>query len=367
MAAIRDLYEILGIPRDAQPTEIKAAYRKLARTLHPDVNADPADQERFKEITGAYEILSDPAKRRRYDEFGSAGPQGAPFTDIQDLFDVFFGGGFGVRTRGPRSRIRRGEDLRARVRLSFRESVFGVQQEMEIDRLATWPRGAGAGAAPGPAPITCRSCGGTGEVQSVRRSIFGTVMTATPCLTCGGTGEEIPDRCENCVGEGRVRAPGTVAFDVPAGVLDGMDLRVAGQGNAGLAGGPPGDLIVGVEVEPSDAFERRGQDLYGVLDVSITQATLGGEIEIETLDGPERLGIEAGTESGTVLRVKGKGVPHLQRRGRGDLFVTLHIVTPRDLSKEERSLLRRLAELRDESSGENGAAPRGLRRPEFRS
>jgi molecular chaperone DnaJ len=201
----------------------------------------------------------------------------------------------------------------------------------------------------------------------VRRSIFGTVMTATPCLTCGGTGEEIPDRCENCVGEGRVRAPGTVAFDVPAGVLDGMDLRVAGQGNAGLAGGPPGDLIVGVEVEPSDAFERRGQDLYGVLDVSITQATLGGEIEIETLDGPERLGIEAGTESGTVLRVKGKGVPHLQRRGRGDLFVTLHIVTPRDLSKEERSLLRRLAELRDESSGENGAAPRGLRRPEFRS
>jgi molecular chaperone DnaJ len=164
-----------------------------------------------------------------------------------------------------------------------------------------------------------------------------------------------------------VRAPGTVAFDVPAGVLEGMDLRVAGQGNAGLAGGPPGDLIVGVEVETSDAFERQGQDLYGVLDVTITQATLGGEIEIETLDGPERLGIEAGTESGTVLRVKGKGVPHLQRRGRGDLFVTLHIVTPRDLSTEERSLLQRLAELRDEPPGGNGAARRGLRRPEFRS
>jgi molecular chaperone DnaJ len=366
MAAVRDLYEILGIPRDAAPSEIKAAYRKLARTLHPDVNADPADQERFKEITGAYEILSDPAKRRRYDEFGSTGPQGAPVTDIQDLFDMFFGGAFGVRSRGPRSRIRRGEDLRTRARLSFRESIFGVQREMEIERLATCPRCAGVGAEPGTSPITCRSCGGAGEVQSVRRSIFGTVMTATPCPRCGGTGEEIPDRCEHCLGEGRVRAPGTVAFDVPAGVVEGMDLRVAGQGNAGLAGGPPGDLIVGVEVEPSEEFERRGQDLYGVLDVTITQATLGGDVEIETLDGPERLGIDAGTESGTILRVRGKGVPHLQRRGRGDLFVTLHIVTPRDLSKEERSLLQRLAELRGEPATGNGAAPRGLRRPEYR-
>jgi molecular chaperone DnaJ len=365
MAAVRDLYEILGVRRDAAPAEIKAAYRKLARTLHPDVNGDAADQERFKEITGAYEILSDPAKRRRYDEFGSAGP-GAPFTDIQDLFDMFFGGGFGVRSRGPRSRVRRGEDLRVRVRLSLRESVFGVQEEVEVERLGSCARCSGSGAEPGTSPIACRSCGGTGEVQSVRRSIFGTVMTAAPCVTCGGTGEEIPDRCEDCVGEGRVRARGTVTFDVPAGVLDGMDLRVPGQGNAGIAGGPPGDLIVGVEVEPSEAFERQGQDLHGVLDVSITQATLGGEIEIETLDGPERLRVEPGTESGTVLRLKGKGVPHLQRRGRGDLFVTVHIVTPRDLSEEERSLLERLARLRDEPAGGNGTAPRELRRPEFR-
>jgi molecular chaperone DnaJ len=367
MAAVRDLYEILGIRRDAQPAEIKAAYRKLARTLHPDVNGDPADQERFKEITGAYEILSDPAKRRRYDEFGSTGPQGAPFTDIQDLFDMFFGGGFGVRSRGPRSRIRRGEDLRTRVRLSFRESVFGVQREMDIERLAACARCSGSGAEPGTSPVACRTCGGAGEVQSVRRSIFGTVMTGTPCVTCGGTGEEILDRCEECMGEGRVRAAGSVAFDVPAGVLEGMDLRVAGQGNAGFAGGPPGDLIVGVQVEASDAFERQGQDLYGVLDVSITQATLGEDIDIETLEGPEPLRIDPGTESGTVVRLKGKGVPHLQRRGRGDLFVTVHVVTPRDLSEEERSLLERLAELRDEPVGGNGAAPRGLRRPEFRS
>lgn len=367
MAAVRDLYEILGIRRDAPPAEIKAAYRKLARTLHPDVNADLSDQERFKEITGAYEILSDPAKRRRYDEFGSAGPQGAPFTDIQDLFDMFFGGGFGGRSRGPRSRIRRGEDLRTRVRLSFRGSVFGAQQEIEVERLASCARCNGSGSEPGTSPIACRSCGGVGEVQSVRRSIFGTVMTAAPCVACGGTGEEIPDPCEDCMGEGRVRGRGSVAFEVPAGVVDGMDLRVAGEGNAGVAGGPPGDLIVGVEVEPSDAFERQGHDLYGVLDVSITQATLGGEIEIETLEEPERLRIDAGTESGTVLRLRGKGVPHLQRRGRGDLFVTVHVVTPRDLSKEERSLLERLAQLRDQPPSGNGTAPRALRRPEFRS
>jgi molecular chaperone DnaJ len=191
-------------------------------------------------------------------------------------------------------------------------------------------------------------------------------MTATPCVACGGTGEEIPDRCEECDGDGRVRTTATVTFDVPAGVLEGMDLRVGGEGNAGVSGGPAGDLIVGIEVEPSDAFIRQGEDLHGVLDVSITQATLGGEVDVETLDGPERLRIEAGTESGTILRLKGKGVPHLQRRGRGDLFVTLHIVTPRDLSKEERTLLKRFAEIRDAGAGGNGAAPRALRRPEYR-
>jgi molecular chaperone DnaJ len=191
-------------------------------------------------------------------------------------------------------------------------------------------------------------------------------MTATPCVACGGTGQEIADRCDGCGGEGRVRTRSTVTFEVPAGVLEGMDLRVGGQGNVGVAGGPTGDLIVGIEVESSEAFVRQGQDLHGVLDVSITQATLGGDLEITTLDGTERLRIEAGTGSGTVLRLKGKGVPHLQRRGRGDLFVTLHIVTPADLSKEERSLLERLAELRGERASGNGGLARRLRRPEFR-
>jgi molecular chaperone DnaJ len=363
MATVRDLYEILGVPRHASPEQIKASYRRLARELHPDLNGNPADQERFKEIAGAYEILSDPAKRQRYDAFGAAGPQGAPFADIQDLFEMFFGGGYGTRTRGPRSRTRRGEDMRASVLLSFMGSVFGEQREVEIERLDTCGRCGGNGAEPGTSPIACRSCGGTGEIQSVRRSIFGTVMTASPCGSCGGSGEEIVDRCETCMGQGRVRRPDRVMIDIPVGVSEGMDLRVPGQGHAGTAGGPAGDLIVGVSVEPSLEFERRGQDLHGVLDVSITQASLGAQIEVETLDGPERVTIEPGTESGTVLRLRGKGVPNLQRRGRGDLFVTLHIVTPARLSREERTLLEQLAELRNEPA--DGTARGELRRPEF--
>jgi molecular chaperone DnaJ len=364
MAAVRDLYEILGVRRDASPGEIRAAYRRLARELHPDVNGDPADQERFKEIAGAYEILSDPEKRQRYDAFGTSGPQAGPFADIEDLFDMFFGsGGFGVRTgRVQRSRTRRGEDLRTPLSLSFREAAFGVTRTIDVDQLERCERCGGGGAEPGSSPIGCRRCGGTGEVQSVRRSIFGTVMTASPCPTCGGSGEEIPDPCEACYGDGRVRRPAAVTVDVPAGVDDDMDLRVSGQGNAGVAGGPPGDLIVRVAVEPSFAVERRGQDLHGVLDVSITQAALGGDVLVETLDGIERIQIEPGTESGTVLRLKGKGIPNLQRRGRGDLYVTVHIVAPTDLSAEERGLLERLSELR----GELGEAVHAeLRRPEF--
>jgi molecular chaperone DnaJ len=288
---------------------------------------------------------------------------GMPFTDIQDLFDMFFGGGFAGRsTRVTRSRVRRGEDLRVAMSLAFPEAVFGITRQVEIDRLSTCGRCGGVGAEPGTTPITCRTCHGTGEVQSVRRSIFGTVMTASPCRTCGGTGEEIPDRCEACYGHGRVQAPSTVTIEVPAGVDDGMDLRVGGQGHAGVAGGPPGDLFVALSVEPSLAFERRGQDLHAVLDVSITQAALGADITIETLDGPETIRVDPGTESGRILRVKGRGVPNLHRRGRGDLFVTAHIVAPRDPSDEERRLLERLAQIRGEA---DGPARGELRRPEF--
>lgn len=366
MARARDLYEVLGVNRGASQDEIKKAYRKLARELHPDVNADPEAEGRFKEIAGAYEILSDPEKRERYDAFGTTGgPAGQPFTDIQDIFEMFFGegmGGFGTRRRGPRTTVRRGEDVDARVRLSFQEAVFGVRRTVELEKLETCERCMGSGAEPGTAPIACRTCGGAGEVQSVRRSVFGTLMTSTTCRTCEGTGREIPDKCEACFGRGRVRRPASVTVDIPAGVADGMELRVTGAGNSGVEGGPAGDLFVRLEVEMSEAFERRGQDLFAVLDVSITQATLGADMKVELLDGEETISVEPGTESGTLVKLKGLGVPNVNRRGRGDLYVTLHVVTPRDLSREEKKLLERLAEIRGEKEG---SAHGQLRRPEY--
>ncbi|HTG48054.1 MAG TPA: molecular chaperone DnaJ [Actinomycetota bacterium] len=365
MAATRDLYALLGVARDATDAEIRTAYRRLARELHPDVNGDPAAETRFKEIAGAYEILSDPDKRAQYDAYGDGG--GQPFADIGDIFEMFFGqggfGGFGSRRRGPRTRTRRGEDVGVHLRLSFAEAAFGVRQDVELERLAVCERCMGNGAQPGSAPIACRTCGGTGEVQSVRRSVFGTLMTTSPCGTCQGTGQEIPDPCEDCHGEGRIRRQATVAVEIPAGVADGMELRVAGSGHAGIAGGPAGDLFVRLAVEPSQAFERHGQDVATVLDISVTQAALGAEVRVQALDAEETVKVPAGTESGTVVKLKGKGIPHLNRRGRGDLYVTLHVVTPRELSREERGLLERLAELRGEAG--RGPQPGELRRPEF--
>src|SRR5438445_10489029 len=270
MAPARDLYEILGIERDASDEDIRKAYRRLARELHPDVNAEPRSEERFKEVAGAYEILSDPEKRARYDAFGAGDPGGQPFADISDIFEMFFGqggfGGIGSRRRGPRPRTRRGEDVGVRIGLSFQEAAFRVRREVELERLTVCDRCLGNGAEPGTAPIACRTCGGSGELQQVRRSIFGTVMTASPCHTCRGSGQEIPDKCEACFGEGRRRGPATIAVDIPAGVSDGMEMRVAGAGHAGRADGPAGDLYVGIHVEPSVAFERRGQDLFTVLE-----------------------------------------------------------------------------------------------------
>jgi molecular chaperone DnaJ len=367
MATTRDLYEVLGVPHDASDEDIRKAYRRLARELHPDVNADPAAEERFKEIAGAYEILADPDKRARYDTFGTPGGPPGGFTDIQDIFDMFFGaggfgGGFGTRRRGPRSRARGGEDAGVRVLLSFSDAAFGARRDIELDRMVQCDRCLGNGAEPGTAPIACRTCGGTGEVQSVRRSVFGTLMTTTPCRTCEGSGQEIPDPCRTCSGSGRIRQSATVTVDIPAGVSDGIELRVTGNGHAGVAGGAAGDLFVRLDVEPSPRFERRGQDLYTVLDIPLTRAALGGSIEIETLDDRETLKIDAGTESGTVVRLKGKGIPNLNRRGRGDLFVTLHIVTPNDLSREQKDLLEQLADIR----GESGKDIQGeLRKPDF--
>jgi molecular chaperone DnaJ len=367
VAQVRDLYEILGVGRDASQDDIKRAYRRLARELHPDVSGDAQAEERFKEVTAAYEILSDPEKRARYDTFGSAGgPAGMP-ADIADIFDMFFGpggfggiGGFGRRTRP--SRARRGDDVFVDLPLTFEEAAFGVGRDLEVESLARCAVCAGTGAEPGTQPSRCHTCGGVGEVQEVRRSIFGTMMTSRTCPTCEGTGEEITEPCHGCGGDGRVRDRRVVRVEVPPGVSDGMELRVTGAGNAGRAGGADGDLYVGLRVMPSPTFERRGQDLFAVLELPMAQAALGADVEIPTLDGPETIRIDPGAASGDTIRVKGKGVPNLGRRGRGDLFLTLHVETPTGLGRDQRDLLERFAGLRGESPPRRGAVQGRLRR-----
>jgi molecular chaperone DnaJ len=368
VAAVRDLYEILGVARDASAEEIKKAYRRLAREHHPDVNADPAAEERFKEVAGAYEILSDPQKRARYDAYGRGGGVEFPFTDISDLFEAFFGTGtFGRTRRGGRpTRTAHGEDVFAEITLSFRDAAFGVHREVEVGRMQVCGRCEGRGAEPGTEPQRCRTCGGSGQVQEVRRSIFGTVMTAHPCGTCEGTGEEIVSRCAACEGRGRVAERGVVGVDIPAGVSDAMELRVGGEGHAGRAGGPPGDLYLSVRVEPDPVFERHGQDVFAILEVPMVQAALGAEIEVDTLDGVESVRLDPGTQSGTTLRVRGQGVPNLGRRGRGDLFLTVQVATPRDLSRRERELLEELARVREEPAGKKATVRGSLRKPERR-
>ncbi|HEU4356690.1 MAG TPA: molecular chaperone DnaJ [Actinomycetota bacterium] len=366
MAQIRDLYEILGVPRDASQEDIKRAYRRLAREYHPDVSQSQDAEDRFKEIAAAYEILSDPQKRQQYDRYGQAGGQvDFPFGDVADIFEAFFGGGgFGRRTAtAPRSRMQRGEDAFASISLTFEEAAFGAHRDVEVDRLQTCDRCAGSGAEPGTTPTRCRTCGGAGQVQDVRRSIFGTVMTAHPCAVCGGTGEEVLTRCERCRGSGRVAATQTVPVDLPAGVADGLELRVTGAGHAGAAGGPAGDLYLTLSVDDHTVFERRGQDLFATLEVPMVQAALGAELEIDTLDGAERIALEPGTESGTTLRLRGKGMPNLGRRGRGDLYVTVHVSTPSGGTREVRKLLEQLAELEGRPAGKRAHDRGTLRRP----
>ena len=271
-----------------------------------------------------------------------------PFTDISDLFEAFFGG-MGVG-QGPRrrSRVERGEDLFVRLDLDFREAVTGTRRDLDIERLGACEACGGVGAREGTAPSRCRTCGGAGAVQDVRRGIFGSIMTTMACSRCEGTGEEIVERCGTCAGRGRVAAAGRIPVEIPAGVADGLEIRLTGHGHAGRAGGAPGDLYLAIAVASDPVFERRGQDLFATLDVPLALAALGGDADVETLDGPRPVTIPEGAQGGEVLRLRGLGVPNLGRRGRGDLFVTLHVVTPRGLDREQRDLLRRLAEVRDD-------------------
>ncbi|MGO8873961.1 MAG: molecular chaperone DnaJ [Acidimicrobiales bacterium] len=359
-----DLYEVLGVGRDASDEELKRAYRAKAREYHPDANQDDADTaERFKEISLAYEVLKDPERRARYDRFGAegvfgpgagGGAPGDPFAGgLGDLFDAFFGGmgGAAAGGRSRRSGPTPGPDAEMVLRLTFREAVFGVQHEVEVDTPVHCATCEGSGARAGTTAVRCPECQGAGELRRVRQSILGQVITAVPCSRCQGTGQAIEDPCPVCRGEGRRTEHRTLTVDIPAGVDDGSTLRLAGHGPAGFRGGPNGALFVHLSVEPDDAFERSGVDLHASVHVPVALAALGGSVGFDTLDDRRELAIAAGTQTGAVLQLKGLGVPRLRGRGRGDLLVHVQVDTPTGLDDRQRELLAALAEARGEDLG----------------
>lgn len=349
-----DHYQTLGVARNASQDEIKRAYRNLARRYHPDANPDDPDAaEHFKEVGRAYEVLSDPAKRSRYDAFGDeragAGPGFSDFGGISDLFATFFGGAGPARPSGPA----RGADILAEIQITLEEAATGIERDVDIATLGPCRSCGGTGAAPGTSPTTCGECGGAGEVRAVRRTILGNLVTAAPCPRCHGAGQEISEPCTECRGRGRVEVSETLTVRIPAGVEDGAQLRVTGRGQAGLRGGRAGDLYVAIHVAPHDVFQRAGADLGCEVKVPMTIAALGGEVDIPSLNGdPEPVDVHPGTQSGEVLRLKNRGMP--RRSGRGDLVVLLKVETPDDLDEEQADLLRQLAELRGEAAGSKG-------------
>lgn len=356
-ADVADYYELLGVSRQATAEEIKRAYRRRARELHPDANPDdPQAEARFKEVARAYETLSDPERRQRYDTFGSDdGPAGFGAGGFEgglgDIFSMFFGNdpfGGGGRPTGPP----RGGDLEVTVDLRFEDAVFGTEAPVTVRTAAACEDCGGSGSAAGTQPQACGDCGGSGQVRRMRQSILGQVVSTGPCPRCGGFGSVVVDSCSACSGEGRRIVDKTYTVDVPAGIDAGQTLRLPERGAVGPRGGPAGDLFVHVRVRPHDRFVRRGDDLVHELHVPFTQASLGAQIELETLDGVEELVIARGTQTGEVLRLKGLGVPRLQGRGRGDVIVPIVVDTPVEISPEEEELLRRLAEVRGEPVAE---------------
>jgi molecular chaperone DnaJ len=355
----KDYYGTLGVARDASTDDIKRAYRKLAREFHPDVNPDPAAHERFKEISTAYEVLSDDQKRQIVDlggdplsNGGGAGGAGAggSFVGFQDIMDAFFGGGGG--SRGPRSRIRAGADAILPLPLDLFETAFGVDAPITVDTAITCETCEGAGTAAGTHTRTCDTCGGRGEVQSIQRTFLGQVMTSRPCATCGGFGTVIPSPCGTCNGDGRVRSRRTLTVKIPAGVEDQMRIRLAGQGEVGPGGGPAGDLYVEIHERPHDVYSRKGDDLHCRVTVPMAAAALGTRLTIKTLDSEENVDVAQGTQPGSTVRLKARGVPHLRGTGRGDLFVHLDVRTPTKLDGEQERILREFATSRGEEIAE---------------
>ncbi len=359
-----DYYGALGVRRNADADEIKKAYRRLARELHPDVNPDLQTQERFKDITQAYEVLSDPEKRQMYDlgadpfapgiNPGAAGGFGAGFP-FSDIMDAFFGGGAGQR--GPRGRARRGRNATIRVELDLSECAFGTTSEFVVDTAVACPICSGAGTAPGTHPTTCDVCNGRGEVNQVTRSFLGQVMVSRPCQGCGGFGTVIRHPCPECDGDGRVRTRRTLKVRIPAGVEDGTHIQVAGEGETGPGGGPPGDLFLEIVQRAHAIFERQGDDLHCTVTIPMVAAAIGTTLTVPTLDGPADIDIRPGTQSGHAIPLYGQGTAHLNAQGRGDLLIHVTVETPTKLEPEQKNLLQELARLRGEESPPGKFAP----------
>ncbi|MCC6453413.1 MAG: molecular chaperone DnaJ [Caldilineaceae bacterium] len=347
----RDYYEVLGVERDADKDALKRAFRKLAQKYHPDVNKTPEAESLFKEINEAYQVLNDDQKRAAYDRFGHDGLQGAGFNDfnggfgdLSSIFEEIFGG-FGQTSARSRRQPRAGADLRTDVRLTFEEAIFGTERDLDIPRLEVCDRCKGSGAEPPTSPVTCSTCNGAGEVRRRQQSpLFGAVITATTCPTCNGTGEVIPSPCTKCNGNKRIRINRKINVKIPAGVDDGTRIRLPGEGEAGQLGGPPGNLYVVIEVDPHPVFTRNQFDVHIDLPINIAQAALGATVKVPTLEGGQQeVDIPAATQSGRQITLRGIGVPKLQRSGRGDMIITVKVMTPTNLNNEQKQLLRDLA------------------------
>ena len=349
-AAGPDYYALLGVARDATPDEIKKAYRKLARELHPDVNPDLQSQERFKIITAAYEVLSDPEKRQMFDLGGdplsSSGGGNPKGFDFGDIMDAFFGGGGGQR--GPRTRARRGQDAMIRIQITLSAAVFGETREITVDTAAGCATCGGRGTASDSEAVNCVMCKGRGEVQQVQRSFLGQVMTSRPCPTCQGFGSTIPHPCHECAGDGRVRTRRTITIKVPPGVDSGTRIQLTGEGEVGPNGGPAGDLYIEVMVQQHAVFERQGDELHCVLTLPMTSAALGTKVKFDTLDGEQEIDVRPGIQPGAILTLRGLGASRLRGGGRGDLYVHIDVAIPTKLDDAQATLLKQLADLRSE-------------------
>ncbi len=358
----RDYYEVLGVSKDASKDELKKAYRKLARKYHPDVNKEEDASDKFKEAKEAYEVLGDDQKRAQYDQFGHTGPQGQgfggggfgaeDFGGFGDIFDMFFGGG--GRRRDPNA-PRQGADLQYTMILEFEEAIFGKETDVELPKEETCETCDGSGAKPGTKPKTCTHCNGSGQLNVEQNTPFGRVVNKRVCNHCNGTGKIIPEKCQTCGGDGKVKKRKKIHISIPAGIDDGQQIRISGQGEPGVNGGPAGDLYVVVQVKSHEFYQRDGDHIFCEMPITFAQAALGDEIEIPTVHGKVKLKIPAGTQTGKTFRLKGKGAPNVRGYGHGDQHVKMRVITPTNLSDEQKDLLRELNEISgNESTDENG-------------